>query len=532
MKRLSLRFLPLGPLFAMVVGLGSSPSCQPAFPTEIPGRSLSIRITNGDLGTDDRRIGITFSSPAVYTVDVQALDENGALDKSFNGYVRFSIEPGTVLSVASHSATTNGRNAQLVNGVATGVEVSVVGSFGNSRILAEDLGYQPVDPAGVPLPGGGTRPPECANGKDDNHNGLVDYPVDPGCYAANDDTEDGGTYAGASSPVIHFRYPRINDVQGMGTGTPFPNEEVQIDTQWNGTTQSTHEGVVVVGIAATGFFVTDVGWTQGFNSLYGYTYSAPALMNVCDRLISFGGTSANFYGFVEMNYPTWSLEEWDPQARPCLVPEPALIPLASLSSTQSKTMTLSPLEAGLVRVPAAGEKIHVGKFLGKGLVPYATSAAGVVTAGPITAMSGTNCDYLGTGKIDYMNAAEAACATACTDNPECSEYTQYVSQGQFNIVIVGADGTSTGGITANGSASAGFDPIHSLGADLEAFTGVLNYFSGGNQFTIQARCSDDVVFKGGKVLPSSPVWPTPDGGTQEPAACVVNRSIPDMAPSH
>ena len=36
-----------------------------------------------------------------------------------------------------------------------------------------------------------------------------------------------------------------------------------------------------------------------------------------------------------------------------------------------------------------------------------------------------------------------------------------------------------------------------MGKPLTSFTGELRYFSGGSQFTIQARCDDDVRFKPG-----------------------------------
>jgi hypothetical protein len=524
------RFLLAG--LCVTLALAASPSCQPAFPTEIVGRSLSITITDGDQGTPDVRIPITFQVPDVYTVDVRALDDDGNLDTSFTGYVRFSIQPGTVVSVAG--ANSNGRNVKLINGEAKDVQISVVGAYGDSRIWAEDLGYVPADPAGVLQADGSLRPPQCANGIDDNHNGEVDYPVDPGCYAANDDTEDGGSYAGAATGVIHFVYPRIADVQGVdngGAGTPFPNEQVQIDTGWNGTTASTHDGVVVVGISATGFYVTDIGETRSYASAYGYTYSSPALMNVCDRLITFGGTSAEFYGFLEINYPTWSLEEWDPQARPCLVPEPTEITITDIMNIPAGSLT--PLEAGLVRVPAKadGAVLRVTDLLGPAPIPY-TMVNGVPVITLPLSQDATSCDYEGTGKINYSNAAEAACETACTNNlashgKACSEYSQFLSNSQF-VLSLTAPGAATQQITADGSAAAGFNPIHVLGQRLEAFTGNLTYFSGGQQYTIQARCSDDIVVAGGTVLPSSPPWPVPDGGTQAPAACVVNRAIADQ----
>ena len=636
--------------------LASSPSCQPAFAKEIPPGALKLTITESALllGTPTDRLPISFTTPRSFTVRVEADDENGALDKSFQGFVRFSLEPGSVVSV-SGNPNSSGRNVRLVDGVADNVVVSVLGAYGDSRIWVEDLGYVPANPAGA-------TPPQCANGIDDNHNGLIDYPVDPGCYAANDDSEDGGTYAGAVSGTISFVYPRIADVRGVnnsGGGTPFPNEQVQVDTRWNGTTTSTPKGVVVVGIGASGFFVTDIGETRGFASLYGYTYTAPSLMYVCDRLINFGGTSADFYGFTEMNYPTWSLEEWDPTVRPCLVPEPSALDTNLIGGG---TGSLTTLEAGLVQVPpagcsgltlccnsasfaatatqidcatitdrtalaacvqglvarcnavaaAAGENnakdpetacaasleryatpvtipggttmttycaastAHVAKNFGPTLVPYvtATDGSGTVTIPAGSIIPGqTNCDYLGTGKIDFTNAAEAACETACTANGECTEYANFVSQQQFLMVVqnrvtcgpslcasrehcctppalpdagvptptctaeatacaVGdTDQTGTkAGVFANGSASASFNMANSLGADVGAFTGDLEYFSGGSQFTITARCADDVIL--------SPAMPDPMtmpyGALPLPSntACVVSRAIPDTAASN
>jgi hypothetical protein len=543
----------IGSFLGLTAGLTAVPSCQPAFPTEVPGRALSIAITGGDTGTPENRLPLTFTTPDVFTVTIEALDQDGKVDPTYASYVRISAEPGTVLSLAGPN--TDGRNVQLMNGVATGVQVSLVGAYGNTQLLVQDLGYVPADPLGVLKPDGTRRPPQCANGKDDNDNGLIDYPADPGCYAANDDTEDGGTYAGAASGSIYFIYPTVADVEGVnnaGGGTPFPNEQVQINTGWNGSTSTTPKGVVVNGVAAEGFFVTDIAQVGGFNSLYAYTYSAPALMNVCDRLITLGGTAAEFYGFLELNYPTWSLEEWDPLARPCLVPEPTTISVAELSNTNVAAI-LTPLEASLVRVPPAdGSTIHVASKLGPGLVtrlyvcmngqaPSPNAANGVCADGstptfsavqtPITA-NATSCDYEGTQKIDFSNPEEVACENACSTDVECSEYTQYITESQFQIVVTNATGTGQAAITGNGSAASEFDPLQLIGQPLIAFTGNLTYFSGGSQFTIQARCADDVVgaeslagVSQHTILPSSPPWPLPDGGGVAPAACVINRAL-------
>ena len=217
------------------------------------------------------------------------------------------------------------------------------------------------------------------------------------------------------------------------------------------------------------------------------------------------------------------------------MPEPTYITTTDLDSTSAATTTLIPLEASLVRVPKNdGSTIHVGKLLGPNLMPctMVNGAPSCPLPANITA-DATNCDFEGTGKIDYTaGTLDDACAEACQANVECSEYTNYISESQFQLVVVNATGTDARGITANGSMSAGFDPMLLLGVQLKAFTGNLTYFSGGSQFTIQARCADDIVPMNGTILPSSPPWPTPNGAAPAPAACVVLRTVASQTSSN
>ena len=220
-----------------------------------------------------------------------------------------------------------GRNVLLQNGVADNVQVSILAAFGNTRIWAEDVGYVPVDL-------NRTTPPACANGIDDNHNYYIDYPADPGCYAPNDDTEDKGTGAVGVSDIIYYALPRVADVRGAyatgGTGTPFENDQVNIDTGFHNGTFAWD--VVVTGLASDGFFATDLQdeidpttgnvidpqANLGYGSVYAYTFSAPTLIGVCDRLRFLSGTSADFYGYTELNFPTWAVEYWQSRVRPWL----------------------------------------------------------------------------------------------------------------------------------------------------------------------------------------------------------------------
>ena len=324
---------------------------------------------------------ISFTTPDDYVVKVSALKQDGSVDTSFNGYIRLSSKPGTVTAVSG--AEVNGRNVLLTNGVADQVTVSVLAGFGDTRIWAEDEGYVPADPARTP-------PPECSNGLDDNDDGKIDYPNEPGCYAANDDTENGGTYAAGISPPLWYDLPRVADVRGVsqgGTGTSFPSEAVTIDTGYRGENDwtyappgcgdSTCAGVVVTYVSSAGFFVTDLNddasGGRGFGSVYAYNFSAPPNMRQCDRLRSLGGTSSDFYGFTEINYPTWELEEWDPTARPCLIPEPHKIaPVCTINGATIPNCTslgdpngMLKVAAALVRVESANSvQVQVGANFG------------------------------------------------------------------------------------------------------------------------------------------------------------------------
>jgi hypothetical protein len=522
------KLLKIGLGLLAFIGLAAVPACEPGFPGTASSQHLQVTLTSTNLGEPTSRLPISFTTPTVFTVDIQALDANGDLDTSFNGYVRASVVPGSVLSVTGPN--TNGRNALLKNGQAQGIQIAVLEAYGNTRIWIEDVGYVPADPLANP-------PPQCANGIDDNHNGEIDYPVDPGCYAANDDTEDGGTYTAGATDQLYFEYPRIADVRGVSNGgsvTPFPNQQLEVNTGW--VAANAPKGVVVTGVSSSGFYITDLGDNRGFTSVYAYTYTAPPIMLPCDRLITFGGTAGDFYGFTEMNFPTWSLEEWDPTVRPCLVPPAAQLNASDLATTSPGV--LLNLEAALVQVAKSSTAVmsmgtttttstslHIGAHFGPGLVDQTTYQA---TA------EASDCDYNGDGKIEFlsncgpmMNAAcpENACSTACTADPECSEYSAYLTNSQFRINVtttVALTGKSvsststTNSIQGNGSADATFDPVQLKGQELGAFSGNLLYFSGGSQFTIQARCGDDIVTDTSmKPLPSD-------------KACVVARNGADQ----
>ena len=141
---------------------------------------------------------------------------------------------------------------------------------------------------------------------------------------------------------------------------------------------------------------------------------------MCDRLRSLQGTASDFFGFTELGFPTWAVEYWDPNVRPCLVPEPHVFTVPDLGNKP----TMFRYESGLVRLLAdaiTGLTLRVGAHLG----PGKPTPPNVITA------DASDCDLNGSGKIEFSDPNEAACANACEADVECTEFQSFLSQGGF-----------------------------------------------------------------------------------------------------
>lgn len=461
--------------------------CTPSGFGSIASESvLSVKITGGDRGKLDKRLPITFDAPARFTLSIEALGPDGKRDTGFNGFVHLSTKPGTVLPVTGSGA--HGRNVQLANGVADNVAVDVLAAYGDTRIWVEDLGYEPGNASGKP---------RCSDGVDNDNDGLVDFPADPGCSAADDETENPGTFATGASDPLFFSYPRVADVRGVNQGggaTPFPKEQIQIDTGYDRSNNKFAHSVVVTRIASDGFYVTDIDDPRGYSSVFAFTFNPPAKLSVCDRLVAFSGTAADFYGFTEINFPAWSDEErvchYEGEKlvcnRPCLVPEPRVLTRTDLGNLKTKLA----VTASLVRIETKDAiQVRIGKHFGSGPGKLEN---GAYTFGD----DASSCDFNGSGKIDFSNPDEAACSNACDADAECVEWSGYAARSDIDLVMEEKDAQGRSLFTkvqANASAAPDFDPYLNRGKPLRAFSGTLRYFSGGSQFTIEARCQDDIV---------------------------------------
>jgi len=376
-----------------------------------------------------------------------------------DGEVRIAVEPGVVVNVEGNGA--KGRNIPLIDGKAKGTAL-VTAVYGAARLWVEDLGYLPV-----PL----AEKPSCANGKDDNGDGLIDFPADPGCAFADDDTEEGGTFAAGTSQPVYYSLPRLNDIQGNGATTPYPYEAVQVETR--GTLP-----VVVTRVASDGFYVTDLSKQDtGYNHMFAFNFSAPVGMRVCDKVTYLSGTVVEFFGFTELSFPGFKLDRIEAEDTCEQMPEPTLLDAATINDP----VAMEKLESSLVRI----EGFTISEIFGPkpvvNLLPTINNGRD----------ENSSCDLNGDGQVDFEDDIENACSKNCSDKanaPQCTEWTGYAARGNYKVYSAGAR------IQINTGTASEFDPVANKGVTLTSVTGTLRNFSGGSlNWTIETRCPDDLV---------------------------------------
>ncbi|MFO0763113.1 MAG: hypothetical protein U0359_42140 [Byssovorax sp.] len=389
-----------------------------------------------------------------WSFTIEARSPEGEL-VPFDGMVRLSTRPGAIDHLEGEGAI--GRNIQIKGGKAQGV-AKVTAVYGPSRIWVEDLGYIPAAPG---------KKPACSDGIDNDGDVVIDFPADPGCAFADDDSEEGGSYAAAVSGPVAYALPTLSDAQGRGTATPYPFEALELNAD-----APAH--LVVTRVASDGFYVTDINpkemdpVTGGYNHMFAFNFSTPAGMRVCDRVTYLSGTINEFFGFTELNFPSYQLSYPVGGKDECEVPEPFVLDQKALADP----LVMEKHESGLVRI----EGFHVAKHFGPKPAPK-----NVFT-------EGSSCDLNGDGQVDFASQDEGSCATACDADIECSEFTAFSARGNYRI--------SNGKVSIQiqtGTVST-FDPTGNLGTVLDAVTGTLRNFSGGSQnWTIETRCPDDLV---------------------------------------
>jgi hypothetical protein len=353
----------------------------------------------------------------------------------------------------------------------------------------------------------------CENGEnDDESDVLVDFPNDPGCAFADDDTEEEGTFAAGISDPVYYALPRLSDIQGRASTTPYPFEGIEV-----GVLAPQH--VVVTRVSSDGFYVTDISPDEvagGYNHMFAFNFNTPARMRVCDRVTYLAGTVNEFFGFTELSFPSYRLEFPIEGEGECEVPEPAVL----TDEIIVDPLEMEKLESALVRL----ENFHVGAKLGPNPVVDNKPEA-----------DASSCDLNGDGAVDFASEDEGSCSDVCAKDPECTEWTAFSARGNYKVsrgtctdmsACAKDEDCPTGAcaFTAQMQINTGtvstFDPRAHKGRILRAVTGTMRNFSGGSlNWTIETRCPDDLVCDDAACATDAPV--------PSSAACVRLRTDDD-----
>jgi hypothetical protein len=516
------RFGPRGLGLAALALLGAS--CVTRNGIELDTFRLRVTVTRADgsplpgPGDDALCLDLRGYNPActdggAFRVTVEAIDLFNQRDVAFNRYVRLSIRPGTLLSVEGDRS--EGRNVRLEGGIAEAQLIRVTGAYGDTIVWADDLGYTPVDPNAVA--------PACSDNVDNDGDGLVDFPTDPDCAFANDDSEVGGTYASGVSAPLRFRLPTVGEAQGLGARSPYDQEGVTLET--------VKSQLMVTRIASDGFYVSDVEpdpdpalaaagvlRQKPFGGLFVFSFSLPPGIAVCDRVGDLSGTITEFFGFTELTFPSFKVSEpWYSfeASGACRLPEPADITAATFANEEVPADAfLEQYEGGLVRAGAVLEPeqnpkdpanprlvpraagVRIASVFGPGRPDVLRQAAPAGSACPYSYVvtfreDASDCDLDGDGSVDFSQCSpENTCSQLCYNDPNCSEWSSFRRIGNYRVAL-GPSPAQT--LLLNTGTVGGFDPTRLRGRLVPWVRGTLANFSGGPlNWTIETRCSDDL----------------------------------------
>lgn len=454
---------------------------------------------------------LSYAERTRVTVEIIARPDEG----SFDGFVQVAVVPGDVLSLASERAEVTRRGVRVASGEPTVATVDFEGSFGEARIMVEETGHLPAAPEEA----------ACDDGEDNDGDGLVDYPNDPGCFLRNDDSEQQGSHAVGVSEPVYFSNPRLNDVQGCGLIPTLERQSVTVD----------RGAMYVTAVTVNGFYVTDFGrYPDGgcdpasgccdggrYAHLFAYNFNTPWGLRVCDRLASVGGIVGDFYGFTELNFPHWERYDLDP------------------STDQLDLMRLEPHDITADDCPILSWEINSSMLTNRILMESYESALVHVTEATLPT-EWINCDYNGNGAVaynaaydefapadeveavlgdyfsDYCTPVDGMCSEVeCNDTciaHTCAELTNYREYGQYPVLV-----GDMPVLVVTSTNIPGFNPYRmALDASgpvtLHRIGGVLKEFAPLDMpWIIEPRCPQDLYIEGDPTFGSYseedvPIW--------------------------
>ena len=247
--------------------------------------------------------------------------------------------------------------------------------------------------------------------------------------------------------------------------------------------------------------------------MFAYNYNTPYNLRVCDRLRSVGGIVGDFYGFTELNFPSWELyydypaecHDDDPD---CLRrPEPHELteetcPIHStpiLPDMLGDRRFMETYESALVHIMGAQlpEEWVNCDFNGNGDVAYNTNDDQFAPADEVLVPEG------------YCNPTDGLCSEAlcyehCNER-RCAELTNYREFGQYPVTVGGARI-----LVVTDANVPELDPVARTrdgNLTIDRLGGVLREFAPlDDPWIIEPRCRQDIMIEGEDEYPDVPIY--------------------------
>ncbi|MFA5624893.1 MAG: hypothetical protein WC966_07550 [Bradymonadales bacterium] len=222
--------------------------------------------------------------------------------------------------------------------------------------------------------------------------------------------------------------------------------------------------IVVTNVVATGFYVTDLDATQ-YDSLFIFTFSQPARVEIGDRVCELQGGIAEFTGMTQLQFPSWGIqnkerstaEDQDPapedgedgagtcrdkvtgKSRPCTPEEIELMAeiVDCSGNYRGGPITDKEERKAFGKLPLPEPKVITPAMLTQENRDVLEKIESSVVTIENLRLSSTfiDCDDNGNGKIE-SGSAEAECRSTCTDDLTCTELSNLRSYDQWRAWTV------------------------------------------------------------------------------------------------
>ena len=306
---MTLRLLPLLALSSLLVHFCALVGCAP--PIVEPDRSspLTFRVQFPQSpGGETEETALPFSSGEMsIPVTIEALGYDREVLTDFNSIITIKATPAQLLSAPTVTVT---------NGVANAT-VTITRGFGQVRIWATDEGTE----------------------------------------------ETPGSYATGVSPLVHFGFPTIAEVQTSDSTIESPMEHTYVHMRGWVEDREDPRDMRVTAVTNDGFYVTDLNDPFGsYNSMFAFTFSRPEGVEPGMRLARLSGIVEEFLGFTELGFPDWEIVDQRDTPEPADIPSEIACDSPEMEKWESTVVTFGNLESSFRGGSECADYVEFGQW--------------------------------------------------------------------------------------------------------------------------------------------------------------------------